>query len=230
MQVLARQYGIFSIFKGMKAYKSLMALPLLALFALTTSACNDEKPVAKIIVVDKKMPLAEWPDSIYVNSLDSILALEPIKKPKKGEKDANLVLNPHQAPVFKLPNSATGKNAPKKPNTDAIQRRLEADKQARESGKVPTGREDNASGKKAEAFGDKFVRAMSDLQSDPNNSSLYKIVTANDENLNKFLRRTYGAGSSTLPLFFVKTSLQTINPGIDFDNLKAGDKVKVPRL
>jgi hypothetical protein len=106
-----------------------------------------------------------------------------------------------------------------------------AEKQARESGKAaPQGRSDDVSGKKAEAFSDKFVNAMSALQSDPNNASLYKMVTANDEDLSKFLRRTYGAGSQTLPLFFAKSALQTVNPGINLDNLNAGDKVKVPRI
>ena len=52
-----------------------LAAPVLAGLAIYLSACNDERPVAKIIVVDQKMPLIEWPDSIYVNSLDSILAL-----------------------------------------------------------------------------------------------------------------------------------------------------------
>jgi hypothetical protein len=56
------------------------------------------------------------------------------------------------------------------------------------------------------------------------------MVTANDEDLSKLLRRTYGAGSQTLPLFFAKSALQTVNPGINLDNLNAGDKVKVPRI
>ena len=71
---------------------------------------------------------------------------------------------------------------------------------------------------------------MSALQSDPGNSNLYKIVIANDEDLSKLLRRTYGAGSLTLPGFFVQSALQTVNPSLDLKNLKAGDKVKVPRI
>ena len=206
----------------MKTLKSFIAVPVLAGFALYLAACNEERPVAKIIVVDQKMPLIEWPDSVYVNSLDSILALEPVKK-KDPKENVNLTFNSKKAPVFNLPSSVTGKkDTPKQPDRAAILKKLAADKQAKESGET--------SGKKAEAFGDRFVRAMSALQSDPNNVSLYKMVTANEEDLSKLLRRTYGAGSQTLPLFFVRSALQTVNPGINLDNLNAGDKVKVPKL
>lgn len=209
----------------MRTLKSLIAVPVLAGFALYLAACNDERPVAKVIVVDQKMPLIEWPDSIYVNSLDSILALEPIKKSANEKKDVNLTFNSKSAPVFKLPSSVTGKPEKKPAGKDMRKGTPEA------TGKgMPPGREENAFGKKAEAFSDRFVNAMSALQSDPNNASLYKMVTANDEDLSKLLRRTYGAGSQTLPLFFVKSALQTVNPGINLDNLNAGDKVKVPRI
>lgn len=216
----------------MRTLKSLIAVPVLAGFALYLTACNDERPVAKVIVVDQKMPLIEWPDSIYVNSLDSILALEPVKKSANEKKDVNLTFNSKSAPVFKLPSSVTGKkDSPKAPSTAEMLKRIAAEKQARELGKAaPQGWSDNVSGKKAEAFSDRFVNAMSALQSDPNNASLYKMVTANDEDLSKLLRRTYGAGSQTLPLFFAKSALQTVNPGINLDNLNAGDKVKVPKL
>ena len=70
-------------------------------------ACGNEPPVAKIIVTDQKMPLTEWPDSAYVAGLDSILALEPIKK--NAETEANINMNVFEAPVFKLPGSVTGK-------------------------------------------------------------------------------------------------------------------------
>lgn len=215
----------------MKMLKCLLVTPVFAGLAISLCACNDERPVAKIIVVDQKMPLIEWPDSIYVNSLDSILALEPVKK-RDPKEDVNLTFSSKNAPIFKLPSSVTGKkDGPKQPSTAEMLKRIAAEKQARESGKAtPQGRSDDVSGKKAEAFSDRFVNAMSALQSDPNNASLYKMVTANDEDLSKLLRRTYGAGSQTLPLFFVKSALQTVNPGINLDNLNAGDKVKVPKI
>lgn len=204
-------------------YRLFFALSALFI-ALTISACESEPPKATIIVIDQKMPLIEWPDSIYVNSLDSILALEPVKKSADEKKDVNLSLNSRKAPVFNLPPSVTGKKESKKDAAKNIQKFQEA------HAKGATQQSGEPSGKKAEAFGDKFVRAMSALQSDPNNASLYRIVTANDEDLTSFLKRTYGAGSLTLPRFFVQSALQTINPGLNLEKLNAGDKVKVPRL
>lgn len=203
----------------MKSLKCLLAAPLFAGLAFSLYACNDERPVAKIIVVDQKMPLIEWPDSIYVNSLDSILALEPVKK-KDHKEDVNLTFNPHKAPVFKLPSSVTGKKDPPKQAEKVVNTKKPAtDKLAGESGKS------------AENFASKFMNAMSALQSDPNNTSLYRMVEVRDgEDLSKLLRRTYGAGSQALPGFFVKSALQTVNPGKDVDNLSAGDKVKVPKI
>lgn len=203
----------------MKSLKCLLAAPLFAGLAFSLYACNDERPVAKIIVVDQKMPLIEWPDSIYVNSLDSILALEPVKK-KDHKEDVNLTFNPHKAPVFKLPSSVTGKkDPPKQAEKVANTKKPATDKLAGESGKS------------AENFASKFMNAMSALQSDPNNTSLYRMVEVRDgEDLSKLLRRTYGAGSQVLPSFFVKSALQTVNPGKDVDNLSAGDKVKVPKI
>ena len=67
--------------------------------------CGNDSPVAKIIVTDQKMPLIEWPDSSYVASLDSILALEPIKK--TAETDAKINMNVFDAPLFKLPGTAS---------------------------------------------------------------------------------------------------------------------------
>ena len=200
--------------------QSILSVAAIALFAFIASACNDEKPVAKIIVIDKKMPLIEWPDSVYVNSLDSILALEPIKKPKDGEKTTHLVLKSSKQFLHSDPIS-NGKG--KKDNKKTVQTSQDAHNKSSVQGSEPTG-------KKKEAFSDKFVHAMSALQSDPGNSSLYKIVVANDEDISQLMRRTYGAGSLTLPQFLVRSSLQTVNPGINLDNLKAGDKVKVPRI
>ena len=83
----------------------------------------------------------------------------------------------------------------------------------------------------AENFVAKFSNALSALQSDPSNKSLYKVVTANDgEDLFKLLRRTYGAGTQNLPRFYVLSSLQSVNPGVMLEHLNAGDKVRVPRL
>ena len=74
-------------------------------------ACKSEPPVATIVVVNKKILLTEWPDSLYIADLDSILALEPIKK--KDKNQPSIAMNTFKAPNFILPSSVTGKNAAK---------------------------------------------------------------------------------------------------------------------
>lgn len=180
-------------------------------------ACGNDAPVAKIIVTDKKMPLTEWPDSAYVAGLDSILALEPIKK--NADTEAKINMNVFEAPVFKLPGSVTGKK-------DATPKANHAGKSAGAK-QANTPKADNS----AELFADRFATALSKLQSDPSNASLYKTVTANDgDDLFKLLKRTYGAGVQGLPRFYVLSALQSVNAGVMLEHLNAGDKVRVPRI
>ncbi|WP_407451335.1 hypothetical protein [Fibrobacter sp.] len=180
-------------------------------------ACGNDAPVAKIIVTDQKMPLTEWPDSAYVAGLDSILALEPIKK--NAETEANINMNVFEAPVFKLPGSVTGKK-------DATPKANHAGKSAGAK-QANTPKADNS----AELFADRFATALSKLQSDPSNASLYKTVTANEgDDLFKLLKRTYGAGVQGLPRFYVLSALQSVNAGVMLEHLNAGDKVRVPRI
>ena len=182
------------------------------------TGCGNDTPVAKIIVTDKKMPLVEWPDSTYVASLDSILALEPIKK--GGEAEAKINMNVFEAPVFKLPGSVTGKK-------DTSPKANHAGKSAGAKQAYATKPADTS----AEAFADKFSTALSKLQSDPSNASLYKTVEAKDgDDLFKLLRRTYGAGVQGLPRFYVLSALQSVNAGVMLEHLNAGDKVRVPRI
>ena len=163
------------------------------------------------------MVLEEWPDSNYIASLDSILKLEPVKK-GKDSADVNLSMNTFKAPTFKLPPSVTGAKNTKKPNTN---------KPSKSEGQATTAKPSN----NAENFIGKFTNALSALQSDPSNKSLYKVVTANEgEDLFKLLKRTYGAGTQNLPRFYVLSALQSVNPGVMLEHLNAGDKVRVPRL
>lgn len=179
--------------------------------------CGNDSPVAKIIVTDQKMPLTEWPDSAYIAGLDSILALEPIKK--GADAEAKINMNVFDAPVFKLPGSVTGKK-------DATPKANHAGKSAGAK-QANTPKADNS----AELFADRFATALSKLQSDPSNASLYKTVTANDgDDLFKLLKRTYGAGVQGLPRFYVLSALQSVNAGVMLEHLNAGDKVRVPKL
>ena len=191
---------------------------LLLLCSLLLLACGNDHPTIKFVQIDKKMVLEEWPDSNYIASLDSILRLEPVKK-SKDSTDVNLKMNASKMPTFKLPPSVTGAKNTKKPSTN----------KPAKSGKPAT--ETAKPSNNAENFIGKFSNALSALQSDPSNKSLYKVVTANEgEDLFKLLKRTYGAGTQNLPRFYVLSALQSVNPGVMLEHLNAGDKVRVPRL
>ena len=180
-------------------------------------ACKSEPPVATIVVVDKKIPLTEWPDSLYIADLDSILALEPIKK--KDKNQPSIAMNTFKAPNFILPSSVTGKNAAKETRGNQGSRTGEA--------KPAKATRDNS----AENFANQFTQALSALQSDPSNAKLYKVVESKDgEDLFQLLKRTYGAGAQSLPRFYVLSTLQSVNPGVMLEHLNAGDKVRVPRI
>ena len=195
---------------------------LLLLCSLLLLACENDHPTIKIIEINKKMVLEEWPDSNYIASLDSILRLEPIKK-GKDSADVKLKMNAFKAPTFQLPPSVTGsKNTSKKTGMN---------KQGKPAKPAKTGTEVTKPSNNAENFIGKFTNALSALQSDPSNKSLYKVVTANEgEDLFKLLRRTYGAGTQNLPRFYVLSALQSVNAGVMLEHLNAGDKVRVPRL
>ena len=211
---------IFSIFYNMKSLLSLCFLPSFLLLA-----CEKDHPTVKIIQVNKKMVLEEWPDSNYIASLDSILALEPVKK-GKDSADVNLKMNASKMPTFKLPPSVTGK-----PGKDKNAHAKGDAQKSKNDKSVAKNAQENKQNHAAENFAAKFSNALSALQSDPSNKNLYKTVTVNDgEDLFKMLRRTYGNGTQNLPRFYVLSSLQSVNPGVSLEHLNAGDKVRVPRL
>ncbi|MCQ2106199.1 MAG: hypothetical protein MJZ26_10450 [Fibrobacter sp.] len=200
---------IFKAFAGI--------LPVIS--ALTLGACGNDAPVAKTIVVNQKMILVEWPDSQYIASLDSILAMEPVKEQKNV--DANLTMKGFNAPGFKLPSSVTGKPDPKSKANHQSKTKPSAERLAQ----AP--KADNS----AENFANKFSDALSRLQSDPSNASLYKTVEAKDgDDLFKLLKRTYGAGVQNLPRFYILSALQSVNAGVSLEHLNAGDKVRIPKI
>lgn len=218
---MARQ---ISIFDTMKRFFTGILLVFTTVFVSTSlMACGNDTPVAKIIVINQKMPLVEWPDSNYIASLEEILAQEPVK-PKK-EAEANITMNTFKAPLFNLPTSVTGKKDSKKGSQST------ASAKAGNSKKQGSNVFANAQNNGAENFANKFSDALSRLQSDPSNSSLYKTVTASDgDDLFKLLKKTYGAGVQNLPRFYVLSALQSVNAGVALEHLNAGDKVRVPKL
>lgn len=186
---------------------------LFGIAALLLVACGNDALVAKKIEIDKKMPLLAWPDEHYIAAIDSIIKAEKVNASNDSSK-TKLALNTFQAPSFAIPPKPGSKAQPKG--------------NVKKNGTAPApAKVDNS----AEVFMDKFSKALSALQSDPSNASLYKTVEAKDgEDLFKLLRRTYGAGSQNLPRFYVLSALQSVNAGVSLEHLNAGDKVRVPRI
>lgn len=225
---LASKRPFFSNFKGMKRCFLLSRALIGSLFLMGWTGCDqgsgsacDPVRVAKIVEINKKMPLLEWPDSIYVASLDSILKLEPLKKNAEKEKKPQLAMNAHQAPIFNLPGSVTGKkDAPKATKSSTANA-------SRKNGEAKASQANHS----AENFANQFSTALSALQSDPSNASLYRVVEAKDgDDLFKLLKRSYGAGAQNLPRFYVLSTLQSVNPGVVLEHLNAGDKVRIPKI
>lgn len=214
--ILAREISIFGVMK--RNFTGYMLAGAALFTTMSLVACGNDSPIAKIIVINQKMPLVEWPDSTYIANLEEILAQEPVK-PKK-EADANISMNTFKAPAFKLPGSVTGKKETKKAASSGKPT-------VKQSGNDVFAKQ-NAS---AENFANKFSDALSKLQSDPSNSSLYKTVTAGDgDDLFKLLRKTYGSGVQNLPRFYVLSALQSVNAGVALEHLNAGDKVRIPKI
>ncbi len=208
----------------------LMTFPLA--FAML-SGCGNDSPVAKFIVTDQKVPLTDWPDSAYIANLDSILAMEPIKK--DTTQKANIAMNAHEAPVFNLPkNRGLGAYNPTvKEKLEALKnkKKVEQGNTSNRNAQARTAEKGTKTDNGAEVFANRFTDGLSKLQSDPNNASLYRMVSANDgDDIMKLLRRTYGAGVGTLPRFFVIGGLKSVNSGLNLESLNAGDKVKIPKL
>ncbi|MCK9182344.1 MAG: hypothetical protein M0P13_05630 [Fibrobacteraceae bacterium] len=196
--------------------KILFLVPFLCLFA----ACDDGAPQTERIQINKKYPLESWPDSTYIASLDSILKAEPIKK-DTDSAETEISVNTRTMPSFSIPNKRTGIPAEEPKSGDKTTPATKASTQTYKQ----------ASGNNEEHFADKFMNALGDLQSDPSNTSKYKLAEAKDgEDILKLLSRAYGKDATKLPRFYTLSALQSVNPGVAIEHLKSGDKVRIPVL
>jgi hypothetical protein len=177
-------------------------------------ACSGEKAPQSRLEVNKKYPLLSWPDSNYVAELDSILKAEPLDPNAEPEK-TSLTIYSGAMPTVRLPGE---KKAPR-------EKLQTAEKNVREA-PVQSGKP-----KGAERFATDFMNALGNLQSDPSNTSKYKVVSANDgEDLFRLLSRAYKNDASKLPRFYTLSALQSVNPNVRLEHLNAGDKVRIPVL
>lgn len=185
------------------------ALTAASLFSGCSKSPTDENPLE----INRKYTLESWPDENYIAELDSILKAEPLKPDADKEKTA-LTIYSGAMPTIRLPGEK--KAQPQKP-----------------SGKqtAGTGQEKASATQKAERFADRFMNALSELQSDPSNTAKYRTVSAKaDENLFALLSRAYASDATRLPKFYTLSALQSVNPNVRLEHLEAGDNVRIPVL
>jgi len=171
-----------------------------------------------------KYPLKSWPDSVYLKNLES--HSDTINKVEKAKWVAQTsvkmttgdyeVVNMSRDEYYKR----FGRYPPKSSNTPE---------------KVESVSNNSSQSLKSslssEKFLEKFSNKMESIRKDPNNSSLYRIYTVSNENdISNVLLKTYGSNANQIPSVLVKYQLKSFNSKIDFENLKAGDKIKLPKI
>ncbi len=194
----------------MKSERTLLFFTVAAASLCVACSENLDKP---LLEVNRKYTLESWPDSDYIAELDSILKAEPLKPDADREKTA-LTIYSGSMPTISLPGE---KKAPlSKP----------AEKQT-----AGTGQKAASPSQNAERFADRFMNALSELQSDPSNAAKYRTVPAKaGEDLFALLSRAYGSDATRLPRFYTLSALQSVNPNVRLEHLEEGNVVRVPTL
>lgn len=181
-----------------------IALPALSM-TLCFLGCSSESNTPTL-ATNKPYFLKEWPDKAYVQSIDSIIAAEPVKQVSK-EKKTNIVLN--AAPTTQI---IPSEKPTKTEKTGAVKTKKTATLNK-------------------ESFTEAFAKAISKWQSDPNNGSLYTSISVLEgEDAMALLARIYGKEAKKLPRFYTLSVLQSLNPGVSLENPTAGEKIRIPKI
>lgn len=176
--------------------------------SLLFSACSVENTDYNPVITGKRYFLQEWPDSLYTHSLDSIIKLEPIKKNADSSGKTEIFLKSFEIPTTVM--QPTPRHTVNKKNPGKTQKP-----------ELPS----------TESFPNRFMQALEKWQSDPSNQSLYfNAVVQENEDLLQLMGRAYGTNTNILPRFYTYSAIQSVNPGISVEKIKAGDSVRLPRL
>lgn len=168
--------------------------------------CSTENNNYEPVITGKSYVLNEWPDSLYVQSLDSIIKAEPVKIGADSSEKTEISLNSFQTPKVVPPPTKTEKT-------------------------TSTAASSSNTTKKAEPFPNLFMKALEKWQSDPSNPSLYvNVIALENENLFQLMGRFYKTNTNVLPKFYTTSALQSVNPGVSVEKIKAGDSIRLPRL
>ncbi|MDR1760383.1 MAG: hypothetical protein LBR60_07650 [Fibrobacter sp.] len=178
-------------------------IPLFLAFFLFS--CTENTPGERL---QTNVPyyLSEMPDSLYIASLDSIISAEPLREEGDSSK-TEVIINSFKAPAVVA--------APKKQPATT---------------KTPAAGSEKPKNT-APHFVSNFSAALSKWQSDPSNKNLYREIEAKPgEDLFKLLARAYQTSTAELPRFYILSAMQSVNPGVMLESLKAGDVVRIPKI
>jgi hypothetical protein len=172
--------------------------------------CSGGQGEPQEFVVGKPYALREWPDSSYVANLDSVADAEYVNP--YAQKAPEVSMSPSIMPYKAMPRASAGGTATSKPAMQI-------------SKEVPS-----QESKQAEAFAERFQKAMDRLQAEPENANFFLKVTVQDgEDLPALLTRIYGQESKRLPLSIVQSQLSAVN-GESLKSIRAGQMIHLPKL
>jgi len=187
---------------GWKLFMSSFMVPALFL------GCGNYERESFRVETGKSYELTVWPDSLFIASLDSLFRSEPLKQPETTQRPEVSI-----DPTAGFRSVASGNNK--------VQAQSVSSPAALPGPPPSTG----------EMFAEKFMNALSALQSDPANPKLKQTVEVREgENLVALLVRVYGASARQMPTLMVESSLRSINTDVDLAHLKVGDTVRLPRI
>jgi hypothetical protein len=177
---------------------------LLALIAaLFIMSCSDYERENFRMEVGKKYALKEWPDSVYIDTLDRFFKQELVKQPAKQKVEMTM-----KNDIISLPQ----KPIQSKPKTNET--------------KI---NETKASEIKTQSFPDRFFYALGRLLENPGSNEFGKKYRAKDgETLNELLDRVYGPQVKKIPKYVSESMLKQLNPNADFSSLAEEEIVLLP--
>jgi hypothetical protein len=189
-------------------------------FLIFLTSCGGDNRSEFRMEVGKKYPLQEWPSQAFIDTLDLYVKAEPVKK--RGSQAAiTMELGPGgRVETVDLENSDETKLNPKiKKMFDSVMGRLPQETSASETPKKAVIQR---------SFADRFVVALGAAAANPRQGM--QVAARQGETLEALLVRTYGAQARTLPQFLVHSQIERLNPSVDFQNLRNGEMVILPRV
>ncbi|GHV11705.1 hypothetical protein AGMMS49938_02880 [Fibrobacterales bacterium] len=166
--------------------------------------------------VGKKYALKEFPDSLFLDTLDKFFNAEPLRQQQKQKVEMTMNND------FEIPKSLRPSESRNSSPSHSNMGTNNDDKKSETKQKKQTENEIS--------FLENFIETLGKLAEEPNGSN-GKIVKAKEgESLTNLLTRTYGAQAAKIPKFLVENQLKTLNPQVNFSALTEGENILLPKL